>query len=114
MVGCLILKFTATNIQLNCILPLLFLVYKTQDTNLDFQKVLTSPGLFKRSETFKEKHIYQKEKKSRGLEATKQRLESLSDDSNSIKIIDKIDRNNQPLGTKVIIKIPLQPFNTAT
>lgn len=56
------------------------------------------------------KHIYQKEKKSRGLEVTKQRLESLSDDPNSIKIIDKIDHNNQPLGTKVIIKIPTDHF----
>lgn len=59
------------------------------------------------------KHIYKKEKKSRGLEVTKQRLAALSDHPENIEIIDKIE-DGKSLGTKVIIKIPLQPFNTAT
>lgn len=53
------------------------------------------------------KHIYKKEKKSRGLEVTKQRLAALSDHPENIEIIDKI-KADKPLGTKVIIKIPLQ------
>lgn len=52
-------------------------------------------------------HIYQKEKKSRGLEVTKQRLESIGENPENLQIIDKVDEENNSLGTKVIIKIPL-------
>ncbi|MGX1928134.1 sensor histidine kinase [Flagellimonas sp. 2504JD4-2] len=52
-------------------------------------------------------HIYQKERKSRGLEVTKLRLESLGENQNSLQIIDKFDENNNPTGTKVIIRIPI-------
>ncbi|WP_164674803.1 sensor histidine kinase [Flagellimonas maritima] len=54
----------------------------------------------------KEKRSYQKEKKSRGLEITKQRLASLNKHQDAIKILDKyIDGKSS--GTKVTIKIPL-------
>ncbi len=54
----------------------------------------------------KEKRSYQKEKKSRGLEITKQRLASLNKHQDAIKISDKyIDGKSS--GTKVTIKIPL-------
>ncbi|WP_420320999.1 sensor histidine kinase [Flagellimonas sp.] len=52
-------------------------------------------------------HIYQKEKKSRGLEVTKQRLESIGENAENLQIIDKVDEENNPLGTKVIIRIPV-------
>ncbi|MGW9684663.1 sensor histidine kinase [Flagellimonas sp. 2504JD1-5] len=52
-------------------------------------------------------HIYQKEKKSRGLEVTKQRLESMGENPENLQIIDKVDEENNPLGTKVIIRIPV-------
>ncbi|MCK0161148.1 sensor histidine kinase [Allomuricauda sp. F6463D] len=52
-------------------------------------------------------HIYQKEKKSRGIELTIQRLESLGKNQDCIAIIDKIDDTEQPAGTKVILEIPL-------
>ncbi|WP_190810480.1 sensor histidine kinase [Flagellimonas sp. S3867] len=52
-------------------------------------------------------HIYQKEKKSRGLEVTKQRLESIGENPENLQIIDKVDEENNPLGTKVIIRIPI-------
>ncbi len=51
--------------------------------------------------------IYPKEKKSRGLEVTRQRLESLGSTQDPIQIIDKFDDDNRPLGTTVIIKIPI-------
>ncbi|SNZ01546.1 sensor histidine kinase [Flagellimonas pacifica] len=46
-------------------------------------------------------------KKSRGIEVTKQRLESLKITTEPIKMIDKIDENGSAKGTKVIIKIPI-------
>ncbi|MEX0315674.1 MAG: sensor histidine kinase [Allomuricauda sp.] len=52
-------------------------------------------------------HIYQKEKKSRGLEVTKQRLESIGAKPENLQIIDKVDNDDNALGTKVIIKIPV-------
>lgn len=52
------------------------------------------------------RHIYQKDKKSRGLEITKLRLASIVDNEDYLQIIDKVDENNVALGTKVIIKIP--------
>lgn len=60
-----------------------------------------------RKQAIQRKHIYQKEKKSRGLEITKLRLESIVNDQDYLQIIDKVDNNNAPLGTKVVIKIPL-------
>ncbi|UII81498.1 sensor histidine kinase [Flagellimonas sp. CMM7] len=52
-------------------------------------------------------HTYQKEKKSRGLEVTKQRLESFGEALNPLEIIDIQDINGNALGTKVIIRIPI-------
>ncbi len=52
-------------------------------------------------------HIYQREKKSRGLEVTRQRLESLGKNPEILQIVDKFDQDNNPLGTKVIINIPI-------
>lgn len=60
-----------------------------------------------RKQAIQRKHIYQKEKKSRGLEITKLRLESIVNDQDYLQIIDKVDNKNAPLGTKVVIKIPL-------
>lgn len=51
------------------------------------------------------KQGYKKDKKSRGIEVTKNRLETLSEDKDLITIIDKYDENNNALGTKVILKI---------
>lgn len=51
-------------------------------------------------------HSYKK-KKSRGLEVTKQRVESLGDIIDPIKIIDKIDDEGRPEGTLVVIKLAL-------
>ncbi|WP_353779459.1 histidine kinase [Winogradskyella sp. 3972H.M.0a.05] len=53
-------------------------------------------------------HIHKREKKSRGLEVTKQRLESLGITTEPIEIIDKMDSNGKAIGTKVIIKIPIK------
>lgn len=53
-------------------------------------------------------HIYQNEKKSRGLEVTKLRLRSLGESKDSITIVDKYNENNHPMGTKVIVRIPLK------
>ena len=53
-------------------------------------------------------HIYQNEKKSRGLEVTKLRLQSLGKNKDSITIVDKYDDYNHPEGTKVIVRIPLK------
>lgn len=50
-------------------------------------------------------HIYQNEKKSRGLEVTKLRLQSLGESKDAITIVDKYDENNHPMGTKVIVRI---------
>lgn len=57
----------------------------------------------------KKQHIHKKEKKSRGMEVTKNRLQTISnnDVENNIEIIDKIDEKNNALGTKIIIKIPI-------
>lgn len=52
-------------------------------------------------------HIHRREKKSRGLEVTKQRLESLGDVPDVIEIIDKINDNGVSYGTTVRIKIPV-------
>ncbi len=51
-----------------------------------------------------------KHKKSRGLEVTENRLQLLNDKNHqekNIEIIDKYDEQGQSLGTKVIIKIPI-------
>lgn len=53
---------------------------------------------------------YKKERKSRGLEVTKRRLESMGAGLKNIEIIDKFDEFSQPTGTRVIVKIPLQNF----
>ncbi len=60
-----------------------------------------------RKQAQQRKHIYQKDKKSRGLEITKLRLESIVNNRDYLQIIDKVDNNNVPLGTKVVVKIPL-------
>ena len=49
----------------------------------------------------------QKTRKSRGLEVTKQRIRSMWENSEGLQIIDKIDNENNPLGTKVIVRIPV-------
>ncbi len=55
----------------------------------------------------KEKSQYSKsKKKSRGLEITKQRLENLGLSDEPLKIVDKLDSEQRPLGTKVIVKVP--------
>ena len=59
-----------------------------------------------RTQAKQRRHIYQKDKKSRGLEITKLRLASIVDNEDYLQIIDKVDENNVALGTKVIIKIP--------
>jgi sensor histidine kinase YesM len=55
----------------------------------------------------KKEHIHKNEKKSRGIEVTKQRLQTLSDHNDVIEIIDKVDSNDNALGTTIIIKIPI-------
>ena len=55
----------------------------------------------------KKTHIHKRNKKSRGLEVTKQRLEALNNTKDSIEIIDKTDNSGNALGTKVIVKIPI-------
>lgn len=50
-------------------------------------------------------HIHQEEKKSRGLEVTKKRLQILNQSKNNIEIIDKTDVYGNSLGTKIVIKI---------
>ncbi|GAA4279444.1 hypothetical protein GCM10022259_41690 [Aquimarina mytili] len=54
--------------------------------------------------------ILKKTNKSRGVEVTKKRLQLLdpSKNENNIEFIDKTDHTGQPLGTKVIIKIPTE------
>ncbi|WP_298903331.1 sensor histidine kinase [uncultured Psychroserpens sp.] len=53
-------------------------------------------------------HIHKRDKKSRGLEVTKQRLDALKTDINTLDIIDKKDKNGASLGTTIIVKIPLK------
>ncbi len=55
----------------------------------------------------KRMHIHKREKKSRGLEVTKQRLAELNNSKNSIEIIDKLDNSGNALGTTVIVRIPI-------
>ena len=57
----------------------------------------------------KKQHIHKKEKKSRGMEITLQRLKTINNDmtENNIEIIDKVDDNHNSLGTTIIIKIPI-------
>lgn len=49
----------------------------------------------------------QEKRKSRGLEVTLSRLASWPYGSGKVEIIDKVDKNNVPLGTKVVIVVPL-------
>ncbi len=51
-------------------------------------------------------NIHTLDKKSRGLELTKARLENFGLDPENVQIVDKLDKANKTLGTKVIIKIP--------
>ncbi|MEM9077899.1 MAG: histidine kinase [Bacteroidota bacterium] len=60
-----------------------------------------------RKSTVKEGYAQIKEKQSRGIEVTKQRLENLKMTAEPIKIVDKTDEEGNPTGTKVIIKIPI-------
>lgn len=53
-------------------------------------------------------HIHKRDKKSRGLEVTKQRLEALTGTKDNIQIIDKEDGSGNTLGTKIIITIPIK------
>ena len=53
-------------------------------------------------------HIHKRKKQSRGLQVTKQRLETLGLTSEAIDIIDKTDENGEASGTIVTIKIPLK------
>ena len=59
-----------------------------------------------RQVAFQRKDIHRSKMKSRGLEVTKQRLESFGLTQEPIEIVDKFDDNQKPLGTKVIIQIP--------
>ena len=52
-------------------------------------------------------HIHKRNKKSRGLEVTKQRLDTLNKSQDNIEIIDKTDNFGNALGTKITIKIPI-------
>lgn len=63
-----------------------------------------------RQQAKQRKHIYQKDKKWRGLEITQQRLEYLTGNQNNIEIVDIVNDKNEPLGTKMVIRIPLQEF----
>lgn len=68
--------------------------------------IVDDSGVGRQSANNKAHNSY-RQKKSRGLEVTKQRLESLGVTQNPIQIVDKFDDDNRPLGTTVIIKIPL-------
>ena len=49
---------------------------------------------------------YKANRRSRGMEVTRKRLELINNnDTNSVQIIDKTDPNGKPLGTTVIIRI---------
>lgn len=63
-----------------------------------------------RQASSKKKNIHKEHKKSRGMEVTIQRLQSLNivDQESVIEIKDKADDNYNATGTKVIIKIPIQ------
>lgn len=55
------------------------------------------------------KPFLKSEKKSRGIEVTQKRLQIQNEgDENNITIIDKMDENGLPTGTKVIIKIQIE------
>ena len=64
-----------------------------------------------RAAALKNKSSYRKGKKSMGLMITKERLNMLSkeykEDGNSIEIIDKINEDESPGGTKVILRVPV-------
>ncbi|WP_318311149.1 sensor histidine kinase [Flagellimonas crocea] len=53
--------------------------------------------------------VYPTNKKSRGLDVTTTRLESWHFGSGKVEIIDKMDAQNRPMGTKVEINIPMAP-----
>lgn len=55
----------------------------------------------------KKSSIYRGEKKSRGMEITKLRLEALGEIEEAVKIMDKYDSEGRALGTTVIIRIPI-------
>lgn len=48
------------------------------------------------------------DKKSRGLEVTRQRIENMGYSTKPIQIIDKMDASGLPSGTKVVINIPVK------
>lgn len=93
------------------------LLPKPQDTksiNITFTKEdgylickVDDNGIGREASNNKE-HIHKREKKSRGLEVTRQRLETLSPEINPLKIIDKKDTNGNSLGTTILIQIPLK------
>ncbi len=59
----------------------------------------------------KKENNYVKKRKSRGLEVTIQRMQALNtdeDEGGDIQIIDKMDKNEKSLGTKVILKFPYE------
>lgn len=62
-----------------------------------------------RAAASKKQHIHKKEKKSRGMYVTIQRLQSLNQENlkDMIEITDKVDSNQKAMGTKVSIKIPI-------
>ncbi|NAS29969.1 hypothetical protein GTQ40_03200 [Flavobacteriaceae bacterium R38] len=55
----------------------------------------------------KKTHIHKRGRKSRGLEVTRQRLNTLNDSEDNIEITDKTDNSGNASGTKVIIRIPI-------
>lgn len=61
-----------------------------------------------RSISKKTQSIYKGDQKSRGIEVSKKRLRLLNSlEKETISILDKFDDNKNSLGTKVVIKIPL-------
>ncbi|WP_108245558.1 sensor histidine kinase [Muricauda brasiliensis] len=52
--------------------------------------------------------IYVNKKKARGLDVTINRLENWHFGSGKVEILDKVNDTNEPLGTEVIISIPLE------
>ena len=60
-------------------------------------------------EASKKQHIHKEKKKSRGLQVTLERLKTIhfGNKMSDIEIIDLKDTKDNPLGTKIIIKIPL-------
>ena len=47
------------------------------------------------------------QRKSRGIEITKSRLDFFNDKPDAIEVTDKVDDEDHPTGTKIIIKLPL-------